>query len=105
MRTSKPLETDGRSCVGSSSPPENWGRESVAATILSSQSKGERSRHKRCAFAEKQRKSQKNFERKADSAVRGQMMTQRKLYEAEAEVEPRNCEKSDFTPSGDQSRI
>ena len=49
----------------------------------------ERSRHKRSAFAEREN-LQKNLERKVDSAVRGEMMAQRKLYQAEAEVEARN---------------
>ena len=76
-------------------------RESVATAISSSQSKGKRDRDTNihCAFDERRRKSQKkNLERKVDSAVRGEMMAQRKLYEAEAEVEARNWEKrnSDF---------
>ena len=41
---------------------------------------------------------QKIFERKVDSAVRGEGEAQQKLYQAEAEVEAINCEKrnSDF---------
>ena len=40
----------------------------------------------------------KILERKVDSAVRGEMLAQRKLHEAEGEVEARNWEKknSDF---------
>ena len=36
---------------------------------------------------------QKILEQEVDSAVRGEIMAQRKLYEAEAEVEARNLEK------------
>ena len=64
-------------------------RKSVATTILSSVEREERSRHKHCAFAERQRISKNKIERKVDSAVRGEMMAQRKLYEAEPKVEAR----------------
>ena len=40
-----------------------------------------------------ERISKKILERKVDSAVRGDMMGQRNLYEAEAEVEARNWER------------
>ena len=69
-------------------------RESVATTIFSSQSKGKRDRDTNVVHSLKDRDNlHKILERKVDSAVRGEMMAQRKLYEAEAEVEARNCEK------------
>ena len=82
-------------------------RESVATTIFSSQSKGKRDRDTNVAHSLKDRKNlQKILERKVDSAVRGEMMAHRKLYEAEAEAEARNWEKKyRLCFSGDQSRI
>ena len=66
-------------------------RESVAATIFSSQSKGKRDRDTNVVHSLKDRENlQKILERKLDSAVRGERVTQQKLYEAEAEVETRN---------------
>ena len=103
VRTLQSLETGCMSCVGSFWPPGNWG--SVGQRICCSNAfqitveREERSRHKRCAIVERQRQSpQKIFERNVDSAVRGEMMAQRKLYEAEADVKARNWEKkhSDF---------
>ena len=62
-------------------------RESVATTIVSSQSKGKRDRNTYVVHSLKDREYlQKILERKADSAVRGEMMAQRKLYEAEAKA-------------------
>ena len=64
-------------------------------------------RHKRVAFAERQKISSKLIERKVDSAVRGERMAHQKLFEAEAEVEARNWEKrnSDFAFHENHSRI
>ena len=66
-------------------------REPVAATIFSSQSKGKRDRDTNVVHSLKDRENlQKILERKVDSAVRGERVTQQNLYEAEAEVETRN---------------
>ena len=66
-------------------------RESVATTIFSSQSKGKRTRDTNVVYSLKDREDlQQILERKVDSAIRGEMMAHRKLYEAEAEVEARN---------------
>ena len=83
-------------------------RETVAATIFSSQSKGKRDRDTNVVHSLKDRENlQKILERKAVSAVRGERMAQQRLYEAEAEVEARNWEKTnyDIAFSKDQSRI
>ena len=73
-------------------------RESVATMIFSSQSKGKRDRDTNVVLSLKDRNIPKILERTVDSVVRGEIMTQQKLYEAEAEVEARNWEKrnSDF---------
>ena len=65
MRGPSSLWKQGACHVSSRSGPQKSGaeldREFVAAAISSSQSKGkERSRHKRCAFVERQRQSPKN---------------------------------------------
>ena len=82
-RISKPLETDGRSCVGK--------REIHTRTFVHSL---------------KDRESYKNLERKVDSAVLGETMVHRHMCVDEAQVEGRNWGKgnSDYF-SGDQSRI
>ena len=78
-------------------------RESVAATIFSSQSKRKRDRDTNVAHSLKDTENlQKILERKVDSAVRGERVTQQKMYEAEAEVETRNW---GHCCSRDQSRI
>ena len=65
-------------------------RESVATTIFSSQSKGKSDRDQNVVHSSRDRENlQKIIERKFDSAVRGEMMAQQKLYDAEA----RNWEK------------
>ena len=70
------------------------GRESVVSTIFSTQSKGKRDRDQNFVHPLRDRENlQKSLERKVDSAVRGERMAQQKLYEAEADVEPRNCKK------------
>ena len=67
-------------------------RESVATTIFSSQSKGKRDRDTNVVLSLRiSKKSQRKAE--VDSAVRGEMMAQRKFLEAEADVEARNWEK------------
>ena len=74
-------------------------RESVATMIFSSQSKGKRDRDTNVVLSLKDRNIPKILERTVDdSVVRGEIMTQQKLYEAEAEVEARIWEKrnSDF---------
>ena len=82
------------SCVGSFWLPGNWCR--VGQRICCSNGfkftveKEKRSRHKRCAFVERKRKSQKILERKVDLAVRGERVAQQRLFEAEAEVEAKN---------------
>ena len=71
-------------------------RESFVPTIFSSQSKGKRDRDRNVVHSLKDRENlQKIFERKVDSAVRGERerMAQQKMYEAEAEVQARNWEK------------
>ena len=66
-------------------------RESVAATPESSQSKGQRDRDQNVVQTLRDRENLQTFlERKVDSAVRGEVMSQRRLYEAQAEVEARN---------------
>ena len=72
--------------------------------IFSSVAREQKSRHKRCAFAERQRTSPKILERKVDSAVRREMMAQRKLYEAETEDEARN-RNSDIACHGSIKRL
>ena len=70
-------------------------RESVVPTVFSSQSKGKRVRDQNVVHSLKDRENlQKIFERKVDSAVRGERLAQQKLYEAE--VEARNFEKEKF---------
>ena len=74
-------------------------REFVATTIFSPLSKGKRDRDTNVVHLLKRQKiSKKNLERKVDSVVRGEMMAQQKLYEAEAEVDMRNWSRrnSDF---------
>ena len=83
-------------------------REPVSTTIFSSQSQGKRGRDANVVHSLTDRENlQKILERKVDSAVQGEMMAQRKLYEAEAEVEARNSEKEEFRLgfSRDQLRI
>ena len=78
----------GRPCLQETGPISD--RKSVATTIFGSQSKGKRDRDTNVVHSLKDRENlQKIFEGKVDSAVRGEMMAQRKLYEAEAEVEAR----------------
>ena len=70
-------------------------RESVGATIFSSQSKGKRDRDTNVVHSLKDKENlQKIFERKVDLAFRGERAAQQKLFEGEAEVEARNWEKS-----------
>ena len=62
--------------------------------LFSSQSKGKRDRDINVVYSlKKQSKSPKNPERKVDSAVQGETIAQRTLFEAEAEVEARNWDK------------
>ena len=61
------------------------------------QSKGNRGRDTNVVHSLKDGENlQKILERKVDSDGRGEMMAQRKLYEAEAEVEARNWEKREI---------
>ena len=68
-------------------------RESVAATIFVHSGKGKkRDRDSKVVHSLKdKKKSTKKCERKVDSAVQGELLSQQKLYEAE--VEARNWEK------------
>ena len=73
-------------------------RESVAATLFSSQSKGKRNRDTNVVHSLKDRKiSKRSLNGKlVDLAVRGEereRVAHQKFYEAEAEVEARNWEK------------
>ena len=101
VRILKPLETDGKSRVGSYKARRNWsgcGQRSVATTFLV-QSKGERNRDIHVKHSLKDRPNlQKILERKVYSTVQGEIMAHRRLCEAETEVEARNWEKrsSDF---------
>ena len=74
--------------------------ESVVSTIFTSQLKGKKDRDQNVVHSLRDRENlQKILERKVDSVVRGERMTQQKLFEAEAEVEARNWKKrnSDIT--------
>ena len=72
----------------------NLDRESVVSTLFRSKSKEKRDGDESVVHSLKDRENlQKILERKVDSAVRGEMMAQRKLYQAGAEVEARNWEK------------
>ena len=73
----------------------NVDRESVVSTVFSSQSKGKRDRDQNVVHSSRDTENlHKILERKVDLAVRGERMAQqKKLYEAEAEVEARNWEK------------
>ena len=65
--------------------------ESEKRTIFSSQSKGKRDRDAKVVHSLKREKILKQIlERKVDSAVRGELMAQQKMYEAEVELEARN---------------
>ena len=70
-------------------------RESVGATIFSSQSKGKkRDRDTNVVHSLKDKENlQKIFERKVDLAVQGERAAQQKKFEAEAKVDARNWEK------------
>ena len=96
-RTSKLLETDGRSCVESTRLPGNWGnfgQRICCNNDFCSLWKGKRDRDTNVMHSLKDRENlQQILERKVDSAVRGEMMAQRKLYEAEDEVEARDWER------------
>ena len=112
IRTSKPLETDGRSCVEPTRPPENWcnfGQRICCNNVFLVHSGKGRGIETQTLFIrwKTEKISRKTLDRKVDSAVRGERMAQRTLNEAEAEVEARNCEKRNFwlCLSGDQSRI
>ena len=66
----------------------------VAATIFSSRSKGKRDRDTNAVHSLKDRDNlRKILERKVDSAVRCELLSQQKVYEAESEVEAKNWEK------------
>ena len=68
--------------------------EPVATTIFSSQPKGKTDRETNVVFTLKDGENlQEILERKVDSAVRGEMMAQRIVFEAEAEIEARNGER------------
>ena len=77
---------------------QSWAGNLLRQRFLVHSQEEKRSRHKRCAFVERQRKSQKILERKVDLAVRGEREAQQKNDQAEADVEARNWEKknSDF---------
>ena len=69
-------------------------RESVATTLFSSQSSGNRDRQLNFVHALRDRENlQKILERKVDSAVQGEKEAQQILYQAEAEIEAKNWEK------------
>ena len=70
-------------------------RESVAATIFSSQSKVKRDRELNLVHALRDRDNlQKILERKVDLAIQGENEAQQKLYQAETEIEAKNWEKT-----------
>ena len=72
-------------------------RETVVSTLFRSDSKEKRDRDQNVVHRLRDRQHlHKIFERKVDSAVRGEIMAQRQLYEAEAEVEARNWERRNF---------
>ena len=72
-------------------------RESVATTIFSSHSTGKRDRDTNVVHSLKDRENlSKILARKVYSALRGEIIAQQKLYEAEAEVEARNWEKRNY---------
>ena len=90
VRTLKSLETECMSCVGSFWPPGNWSRVGQRIccdnAFLFTIDKEKRSRHRRCAFVERQRESPEgSLKRKVDLAVREEREAQQKLYQAEAE--------------------
>ena len=75
---------------------EELDRDSVATTLLTSQSRGKRNRELNYVHALRDRDNlQKILERRVDLAVRGEREreAQQKLYQAEGEVEVRNWEK------------
>ena len=69
-------------------------RESVATTLFSSESRGKRDRELNCAHALRDRDNiKKILGRKVDPAMQGEKEAQQIMYQAEAEIEARNCEK------------
>ena len=72
-------------------------KESVATTIFSSISKGKRDRDKNAVHSLTDRENlQTLLERKKVWAVRGEIIAQQKLYEAEIEVEAKKLGKVKF---------
>ena len=71
----------------------NVERESVDSTVFRSPSKEKRDRDQNVVHSSRDSNLQKILGRKVDSAVRGEIMAQQRLYEAEAEVEARTWAK------------
>ena len=67
--------------------------ESVATTFFSSQSKGNRFRDSNVVHSLRDRDHLQKILEQKDLGVRGELLSQQKKYEAEAEVEARNWEK------------